>query len=110
MCHTLSALSLILTASLPGAFYSYFTDEEVGAQRDKIAGHGRSGGLRIQTQGLFLLYHQARGKLGANPVPGRARQAMWPVVANSNSGRAGSSVGMRATVDYETRNSVPGTR
>lgn len=105
MCQTLAALSLILATSLSGYFYSYFTDEEIKAQRDKMAGHVSSGGSKIQIWSLF----QARGRLGASPVldmPDRICGCWWPTIIP---GRVGSSAGMSVAVDYKIRNSVLGT-
>lgn len=105
VCQTLSALSFILTTSLLGYFYSYFTDEEIKAQRDKMACHVSSGGSRIQIWSLF----QARGRLGASPVldmPDRICGCWWPTIIP---GRVGSSVEMSVAVDYKTRSSVSGT-
>lgn len=41
-----------------------------------MAGRVIGGGLRIQIWSLFPLHHEARGRLGASPVPGRARPDM----------------------------------
>lgn len=65
MRQTLSVLSLTLTAPLSGSFYPYFTDEEIEATERENVGHVRSGGLRMQISGLFLLCHPAGGRLGA---------------------------------------------
>ena len=50
-----------------------------------MAGRVRSGRVRIQIWSLIPLYRQARGWLGASPVPKRARQDMRLLVPSSHS-------------------------
>ena len=78
-------MSLILTASLSGYFYSHFTGEETEAQKDKMAGPVRHGGVEIQNMKLVSTTASGQGRLGAKPALKYASQDMWLLVANSDS-------------------------
>lgn len=67
MCQTLPCHSLSQHLC-QGSFYPSFTDEAIGATEKENVGHVRSGGLRIQISGLFLLCHPVGGRLGASPT------------------------------------------